>query len=236
MALRLLTLDLDNTLWETDSVIVRAEQETLQWIIRHCPQAAEVYSPATIRAYRDQVAASDPELRFRVSRLREEVLLRIFLQSGSTPAQATALAHEAFQVFYRARSRVTLFDGAREALQELAAQYPLIAVTNGNADLELIGIRHLFQGHFSAEEVGAPKPQADVFMAALQHAGVTASECLHIGDHPEQDIAAAGALGMKTVWFNPQQQPWVPDLRRPDGEITQLSQLPELVAQLALQG
>lgn len=233
MALRLLTLDLDNTLWETDPVIVAAERKTHAWINEHCPQAASFYSLEALREYRNQIAECYPQLRFQVSKLREEVLRRVFMQSGVERERAAALAAQAFQVFYRARSEVTLFDGAAEALQQLAAQYPLIALTNGNADLELIGINTLFHAYFTAEQLGAPKPQPDLFQAALQHAGVSAQECIHIGDHQEQDIVAAARLGMKTIWVNLSDAAWAEADVQPDQEITHLSQLPAAVAALA---
>jgi len=232
-AIRLLTFDLDNTLWETDPVIARAEQITHEWICKHVPQAAGFYSLDALREYRNQIAASYPDLRFRVSRLREEVLRRVFMQSGESRERAAGLAQQAFQVFYRARSDVTLFDGAYESLQQLAEQFPLIALTNGNADLELIGIRSLFTAHFSAEQIGAPKPSPDLFEAALAAAGVQAQQCIHIGDHQEQDIAAAARLGMKTIWVNLSDAAWVETSVLPDQEITHLSQLPAAVAALS---
>lgn len=233
MAVRLLTFDLDNTLWETDPVIARAERITHDWVRDHCPQAAAFYSLESLREYRNQIAASYPDLRFRVSALRQEVMRRVFMQSGESHERAAELAQQAFAVFYRARSDVTLFDGALAALQVLQAQYPLMALTNGNADLELIGIRSLFQAHFSAEAVGAPKPHPDLFDAAFAAAGVSAGECIHIGDHQEQDILAAARLGMKTIWVNLSDAAWAEDDCQPDQEITHLSQLPAAVAALA---
>jgi HAD superfamily hydrolase (TIGR01509 family) len=232
MAIRLLTLDLDNTLWETDPVIVRAEKATHDWIAEHAPQAASFYSLEALREYRNQIAECYPDLRFRVSKLREEVLRRVFMQSGIDRDRSAQLAADAFQVFYRARSDVTLFEGAEASLQALAVQYPLMAVTNGNADLQLIGIEHYFQAHFSAEDVGAPKPDPALFQAALKSAGVDASECIHIGDHQEQDIVAAATLGMKTIWVNLSDAAWAHSDVSPDQEITHLSQLPAAVAQL----
>lgn len=232
MAVSLLTLDLDNTLWETDPVIVRAERACHDWIVTNVPQAADFYSMEAIREYRNQIAECYPDLRFRVSRLREEVLRRVFMQSGIDRERAAGLASEAFQVFYRTRSQVTLFDGAREALGLLSQQYRLMAVTNGNADLQLIGIDHLFEAHFSAEQIGAPKPQPDLFQAALQLAGVSAEECIHIGDHQEQDIAAAARLGIATVWVNLMDAAWAEPSCLPGQEITHLSQLPAAVAAL----
>ena len=125
------------------------------------------------------------------------------------------------------------FCSAAEALQQLAAEYPLIALTNGNADLELIGINTLFRAHFSAEQLGAPKPQPDLFQAALQKADVHAHECIHIGDHQEQDIVAAARLGIKTIWVNLSDAAWAETEVQPDQEITHLSQLPAAVAALA---
>ncbi|WP_430460563.1 HAD family hydrolase [Thalassolituus sp. LLYu03] len=232
-AVRLLTLDLDNTLWETDPVIIRAEKACHDWIVHNVPQAADFYSLEAIREYRNQIAACYPDLRFRVSKLREEVLRRVFMQSGIDRDQAALLAAEAFAVFYRARSEVTLFDGALEALTQLAGDYPLIALTNGNANLEQIGIRSLFRAHFSAEDIGAPKPQPDLFYQALAEAGVEAGECIHIGDHQEQDVAAAARLGFRTVWVNLADAAWAEPSCVPDQEITHLSQLPAAVAALS---
>lgn len=233
MPVRLLTLDLDNTLWETEPVIARAEQACYDWISTHCPQAAAFYSAAALHEYRLQIAACYPDLRFRLSQLRQEVLRRVFMQSGIDRDRSAALAVEAFQVFYRERSRVTFYAGAEEALRALAAAYPLMALTNGNADLELIGIRSYFQAHFSAEQVGAPKPDPALFQAALQQAGVTAADCIHMGDHPEQDIAAAAALGFRTLWINLSQAPWPAALPRPDAEVTHWAQVPQVIAALA---
>ena len=58
-------------------------------------------------------------------------------------------------------------------------------------------------------------------------------ECLHIGDHQQQDIAAAHRLGMKTIWVNLGDAPWTEESCRPDQEITHLAQLPAAVQVLA---
>ena len=233
MAIRLLTFDLDNTLWDTDPVIARAEKLTHDWVCSNVPQAASLYSLDALLEYRNQIAASYPELRFRVSELRREVMLRVFLQAGIERAQAQQLAQECFDVFYRARSEITLFEGAEAILQQLGEDYPLMALTNGNADLGLIGIQDLFSAHFNAEQVGAPKPQPDLFEAALQASGVEAHECIHIGDHQEQDVVAAARLGINTIWVNLADSAWAETDAQPDQEITHLSQLPAAVRAIA---
>ncbi|GGY53166.1 haloacid dehalogenase [Bacterioplanes sanyensis] len=223
-------LDLDHTLWDTDPVIVAAEHATYDWIATHCPTAAECYTLDALREYKNAIAESYPQWRHQVSKLRREVLRRVFLQAGLQNEQAELMAHKAFAVFYHARSQVNLFDGASDALQQLAQYAPLVAVTNGNADLSIAGIDHLFSGHFSAEKIGAAKPEPDLFLAALEHCGASAANSVHVGDHQEQDIVAAARLGMKTVWVNLSDAPWAESECRPDQEINHLSQLPAAIA------
>ena len=53
---------------------------------------------------------------------------------------------------------------------------------------------------------------------ALAQAGVTPGQAVHIGDHPAQDVAAAQAAGLRSVWVNLTNAEW-PLSRRPDAEI-----------------
>lgn len=231
--LKLVTLDLDNTLWETDPVIVRAEQASYNWLIAACPDVGDLYSADELNRYRRQLAECYPDLGHQVSKLRLEALRRICMQAGCSRQQALTLAQQAFDVFYDHRSRLPLFDGALTTLQWLNKRYMLIALTNGNADLERVGIRHLFTEHYNAEQTGAAKPAPDLFLAALQRAGVEAHECLHIGDHPEQDVDAARRLGFHTLWINVLGQNWPDRLPPPQWQSADLNQVPDLIQTLA---
>ena len=232
MAIKLLTLDLDNTLWETDPVIVKAEQASYNTLIEQAPGVADLYSLEGLREYKNQLAECYPSLVHQISRLRFETLRRVALQAGIEHDKAEAIAEKAFAVFMQERSNLTLFDGVLDALQTLAEELPLIALTNGNANLKAVGIDHLFTAHFSAEDVGAAKPEANLFHAALQHQQVEPHECLHIGDHPHQDIDAARQLGFHTLWVNALELQWPDDLDSPRHSIQHLSELVEAIADI----
>jgi HAD superfamily hydrolase (TIGR01549 family) len=45
--------------------------------------------------------------------------------------------------------------------------FDLYALSNGNADIQRVGLGHLFKQHFSAAGVGAAKPDPRMFQAAL---------------------------------------------------------------------
>lgn len=225
MPIKLITFDLDNTLWHTDPVIIRAEKVQWQWIVKLCPIANSVFTPASLQQLKLQTAKENPELRHKLSFLRFEFLFQLFIQCNIETKQARVFAEQVFAEFLQARNQVELFPGALTLLETLQQDYQVIALSNGNSDLTKIGLDHLFKAHYHAENVDRPKPHADMFLAALEHAQVTADESLHIGDHPEQDIEAARQLGFKTLWANVLAHPWPNNFEQADHEITHLDQI-----------
>ena len=233
MAIKLITLDLDHTLWDTDPVLNAAEAAVFEWIAEHSPATLSLYTPEKMAEYKAQLAASYPELRDKVSALRIQTLVRVFMQSGNDRQRAETMANEAFQVFYEARSQLPLFDGVAEVMKQLKEDYLVMAVTNGNADLKIAGHDHLFDDLFNPDQHGAAKPAPDLFQLALAKAGAEAHEAIHIGDHPDQDIAAAQQLGMKTIWFNNKQREWPHSDVQPDQVFTHWNELLPAIAALA---
>jgi len=53
-------------------------------------------------------------------------------------------------------------------------------------------------------EVGVEKPDAGIFVRALQQLGTAPEETLHVGDTWLDDVAGAAAVGMRPVWLNPE--------------------------------
>lgn len=231
--LKLITLDLDHTLWNPDAALERAEARAYRWLAAQSPEFAKHYNQAEIVNYRRALAKQRPELSFRVSGLRVEAFRQILLQLDYSENEANSLALAAFDEFYQERSKVDFYPYAWQVLENLAQHYPLMALTNGNADLKLIGIDHLFCAHFCAESVGAPKPELLMFELALQQAGVAAHEALHVGDSPEMDIAPAKILGMKTIWANYSAMDWPAELPTADATITAIHQLAERLQRLS---
>ena len=135
------------------------------------------------------------------------------------------MAEEAFRVFDRARNQVELFADVLPALERLGRGFRLLTLTNGNADLEQVGIAHHFAANYSARELGVAKPDTEIFIAVCEREGLTPEEILHVGDHPENDIIAARAAGMAAVWVNRQGQRWPLEGECPVGIVECLGEL-----------
>jgi putative hydrolase of the HAD superfamily len=98
-------------------------------------------------------------------------------------------------------------------------------VTNGNASLECIGIRDLFDDVISASSAGAAKPAPQIFATAVAIGGAEAHETLHVGDHPECDVDGANNAGLRTAWVNRHGAEWPDHLRRPDVIVRDIGEL-----------
>ena len=198
MTIRLITFDLDDTLWKTGPIIQRAEQEMLRWISVREPDFLVTYNSQGSTLLKS-IVAERPEIAHDVTSLRIAALERSFLAIGKTPALANSMAHHAFDVFQEWRNKVELFDGALDVLQILRKRYRIVSLTNGNAEVSRTPLAGLFEKNLNAASVGAKKPNHRMFVAALEAVEVSANEAVHVGDHPEDDVTGAINAGMYAV-------------------------------------
>lgn len=198
--LRALTLDLDDTLWPIWPTIARAEALLHGWLATHARATAAAHDATALRALRMAVEAEHPQRAHDFSWLRLESIRRALLAGGDDPA----LAESAFEVFFAARQQVQLFDDVLPALERLAARWPLLSLSNGNADLQRIGLQRYFVGSLSARELGIGKPAPEAFHAACARLGCAAGSVLHIGDDVLLDVDGAHGAGMVAAWVQRQ--------------------------------
>lgn len=203
--IKAITLDLDDTLWPIGPTILRAEEILAAWLAQRAPGAATVFADPQARlALRAQVVQARPDIGHDLSALRLESIRAALHQAQ----EDTALAESAFEVFFTERMRVELFDDVLPALTALAARYPLLAVSNGNAQVERVGLGQFFVHSLSATDFGVAKPDPRIFHAAASMAGVNPAQVLHVGDDAAMDVLGALGAGMQAVWVNRAGHAW----------------------------
>lgn len=223
--IRTITIDLDDTLWAIHPVIERAEQALHDWLSAEYPRITDMFSAEDIIELREAVISEYWERNHDFTFLRRTVLGRLGIAAG----YGDGLVDDAMAVFSATRNDVEVFPEVRPALTALGQRYCVIAVTNGNANLEHIGLRDLFDTVVSATSAGAPKPARRIFEVAVQAGGATADETLHVGDHPEVDVVGARDAGLKAVWVNRYGHDWPDYLQRPDGIVKDMGELLSLL-------
>lgn len=222
MRFRAISLDLDDTLWPIAPTIARAEAQLHAWLQQHAPATAAMFDIAAIVALRDAVAHEFPAQSHDFTWMRRIAIERALRAAGDDPA----LTEPAFEVFFAARQQVEFYPDALPALHRLAARFPILGLTNGNADWQAIGLGpYLSAGCLGAREFGQGKPHRAFFMEGCRRLGVAPQELLHVGDDWQLDIAGAQAAGIAAAWIRRDHHPDKPADGRAWFEGTSLLQL-----------
>ncbi len=225
---RALSFDLDETLWSLDQVIERAEAGMAAFFREHYPLVAQRYDREAMLRLRKQVLTDDPDIVHNLGELR----LRTLRLATDACGYGPEAAEQALAVFLEGRNRVNLFEETHPTLGSLRGRFPMVALTNGNADVATIGVGHYFRATISAAHVGAAKPSPRMFQAAADTLGLAPHQTAHVGDDPETDVLGAAQFGMRAVWLNRLGIPWPDHLPRVEYfEIRSIAELPELLGE-----
>jgi HAD superfamily hydrolase (TIGR01509 family) len=176
------------------------------------------------RASRDMMGMSSPEW----SRYMHDVI-----GLAESPEEINAEVVRRMEAGYR--ERLPLIPGAVEAVERLAARWPLGLASSSNRELidlalESSGLGRLFAATVSSEEVAQGKPAPDVYLEAARRLGVPPGRCAAIEDS-ENGILSAKAAGMGVLAIpNPQFPPAPEALAEADAVLASIVELtPEVV-------
>jgi FMN hydrolase / 5-amino-6-(5-phospho-D-ribitylamino)uracil phosphatase len=218
---RAIAFDLDNTLWDVEPVLARAEACLGEWLEVHCPRIAQQLSREDMRRAREELARREPHNAHDLTYLRITALAAHAREHGYDER----IAAEAFEVFLSARNQVELFPDVAPALARLRQRYALASLSNGNADLARIGLDHVFAVSLNARQIGAAKPQRRCFERLAQELALSAAQIAYVGDDPLLDVTAAREAGCGTVWMNRRAFDWPAGLTPADLTVGDCGQL-----------
>jgi len=220
MTIKCITFDLDDTLWACSPVLIKAEKACYDWFSQYYPKITTTYNESQLFESRQQYMQTHPEQMFNFTASR----LNWLAQLADEFHYPLHMVEDAFQVFWLVRNQVTLFEDALESLDQLSANFSLGTISNGNADVNHIGIGSYFDFNVNVIDAGVAKPEPAIFQYAIQLAGYPANEILHIGDHPQCDVLGALNAGLHAIWYNPTQDEWLEN-KQPTAIIQQLKQI-----------
>ena len=232
MSIQLITFDLDNTLWDVDTVIVKAESKMRDWMKTNVPESLKYYSQEFLPDLRQRVVSENPRKRFDLTFMRLEILFKVMQLCGQPDDMAKVNAHQAFDIFFEARNEVNFFSGAISVLEALQDKYIIYALTNGNADIEKTGLKKYMQGAISAADVSASKPDPKMFEKVSQITEVSPQNSVHIGDNLVDDIEGAANANFLSIWVNLKTQSLKTGDATPSRIVEHLSEIPAAISSL----
>lgn len=229
-AFKLISFDLDDTLYDNRPVILAAEQAFLERLaqISQIPSL----SPAYWQDWKQKVALSQPLLAEDVVQWRAETLRQLLSFYQKSTVEIENIIADCLQHFVLWRHKITVPPPHSQLLDKLAQHYPLVALTNGNVEPQKIGLNQ-FSLVLRGGEQGRAKPHKALFHRACQHFTIHPQQMLHIGDNLITDVQGAIQAGCQAAWLNLSPQQGLkayPEARLlPHIELHQLTELSALI-------
>lgn len=194
--------DLDDTLYDNGPVLLRAEQALRQHLASHFPRTAGMTYQHWF-AIRQQIILTFPALANDIGLTRIKTLTKGLIDLGYDESHATDGAHQAMQYFLTWRNTIEISPATHQLLAQLACNYRLFAISNGNACTAALNLDQYFEFTLHADINTPMKPASTLFELAGTRLALSKAQILYIGDHPVSDIVGATRAGWQSGWFNP---------------------------------
>ena len=228
MKYKWLLFDADGTLFDYDGAEARALEMTFAQIgLGFEPEFVKIY-----RRINEDVWKRFEQGRITQGRLRLE-RFELFLGTINVVYEAEVFSK---QYLRNLAACSHLIEGVEEVIKFLAGKVGLVIITNGLKEvqrprLEKSVIGYFFSDIIISEEVGASKPDKQIFDAAFNRMKDPGrEEVLIIGDSLAADIQGGNNYGIDTCWFNPDKSPCDQDVTI-DYEIHSPGELLSIIAE-----
>jgi len=199
-----------------------AEETLYQWLAQNFPRITDRHSPEDMIRIRQQFMLQDERFTIDLTLLRYELLKQLAREADY---DSKTVSEAGFEVFYEARQQVSFYDDVLPCLQRLQLRYRLGAISNGNANVDKVGLGHLIEHSVSASELKVAKPDKLIFHDLVERFGVPANRVLYVGDHPEYDVVGPQNAGLQAIWINRENNVWPEHLQPPRYQISNLHEL-----------
>ncbi len=197
-----MSFDLDDTLYSNHPIIkaaVKAQQNYLNALPDYQEQGPKYW-----QLCRELAVIQNPDLADDVTKWRKHTLRLALSKLGFTADEVEHHANAAYNAFADARSNIIVSDDVLNLLDNLAKHFTLVAITNGNVEIERFNLHDKFELVLQAGMHGKAKPHSTLFDKAATHLNVAKSDILHIGDSLDTDVQGANNAGCQSVWLNDQ--------------------------------
>ncbi|NVJ59166.1 MAG: HAD-IA family hydrolase [Gammaproteobacteria bacterium] len=192
-SIKVIGFDLDDTLWNNSDVIIKAIDAQYQYFMDHQLNSSRQELEAAYVSISQKLISAQPKRYQDVTQLRNETLKQLCVHFGLDLKHAMG----AFSAFYKQRQKVKLYDEVIPLLEKLSQKYTLMVISNGNSNLEDIGIADFFNVHLQAGRDGEAKPSGDMLLKALSFYDLKPHEYLYVGDNFHTDGQAVINAGVK---------------------------------------
>lgn len=223
--IKAISFDLDDTLYDNGPIIQASEDAQLAYLHKSVEQTLKT-DLAFWQENQRQYGKENPAITHNMAKFRQQAIYYGLLKIGLPDKDAHVHALAAYEAFYQRRIKVEIDEHTFELLKALKSRYPLIALTNGTASIEKMGLADIFEFAIHAGDDNLrQKPATDMYFAAAKRLGIECKDLLHVGDHLSYDVKGALNAGCGALWLNTSGKPAKATSSLPHIEIHDLQQM-----------
>ena len=190
-AIKVLSFDLDNALYDNAPVIAHAERCSSEFLQAEFEKQGQVFELEAFLSIRQSLLEQNNPAFENLSRMRKHALSILCGDLNN----AEYIAAEAFSRFIKARSLIRVEPEIEAMLSKLSAKFTIVSASNGNCDIASTEIGEYFDSRWSATDDLRAKPHPEMLQAICKHYSIAPENLLHIGDSEAKDGGSAQAAG-----------------------------------------
>ena len=227
MSISAISFDVDQTLIDTDRVIMRSMESVRDELKERVPgERTRSLTVEQMWYIRDREEKEFEGSLKDYDEIRRRSFLRMLDHVGYTGPDLSTCLNE---VYLKHRyNDIEPYEDVMPMLDTLGPRFKLGLLSNGNNYPEYFGLEGRFDFAVYAQDIGIEKPDPRTFHIAAQRAGCDPGQLLHVGDSLETDVAGALAVGICAAWLNRDGIPNDSGIE-PDHEINLLTELPAVI-------
>ncbi|MYA77515.1 MAG: HAD family hydrolase [Gemmatimonadetes bacterium] len=218
-----ISFDVDQTLIDTDQVIMRSMESVRDELIRRVPGERTRYlTVEQMWSIRDREEKDFVGNVRDFDEIRRRSFFRILDHVGYTGPDLSSRLNEVY--LEHRYNDIVPYEDVMPMLDALEPRFKLGLLSNGNNYPEYFGLDGRFEFAVYAQDIGIEKPDPRTFQIAAERAGCSLGQLLHVGDSLESDVEGAQEVGVCAVWLNRDEESNETGIQ-PDHEIKSLTEL-----------
>ncbi len=194
-SIKVISFDLDDTLWDNSGVIETCLQKLYDFLCLHEPLIKKHFTIDSMERISQQLIQLEKPEYENMTLLRKAVIRQMLQEVAGDES----LINPAFAVFYHWRNQITIPEISSQVLSYLQKEYTIVATSNGNSNLHKIGLAGYFDKHLIAGIHGRAKPSAEMLTNLLEFYHLGPNQLLHVGDSYQTDILSAKAAKVECI-------------------------------------
>lgn len=227
MSVLAVSFDVDQTLIDTDRVVMRSMESVRDELMRCVPgERTRSLTVEQMWSIRDREEKSYAGNVRDYDEIRRNSFLKMLDYVGYSGPDLSQRLNESY--LKHRYNEIQPYEDVVPALDALGSHYKLGLLSNGNNYPEYFGLAGRFDFAVFAQDVRIEKPDPRIFRIAAERAACESSQIMHVGDSLETDVAAAQAVGAIGVWLNREGEANESGIE-PDHEISSLTELPSML-------